>query len=91
MSCVYSSVKVLDTILCCFISLVSEDRRDISTLADKGDFVETLFLLFEMHRQAEPFQINDNHGKSAKSSVNTQENSLVRFPDCMPSHHHLKS
>ncbi|KAH8110316.1 hypothetical protein DFH11DRAFT_799969 [Phellopilus nigrolimitatus] len=46
--------KVLDPILCSFASLVSEDPRDVSLLASKDDFIETIVRLMVMHAMNDP-------------------------------------
>lgn len=53
----YSSpyyIKVLDCILCCFVALASEDFRDISSLVEKEDFVQTLIRLLDTHSVNDP-------------------------------------
>lgn len=47
-------MKVLDPILCCFVSLASEDPRDMTLLASKEDFVETIIQLMVTYAANDP-------------------------------------
>lgn len=55
-----SGDKVLDPILCCFVSLASEDPRDMTLLASKEDFVETIVQLMVTHAANDPLILASN-------------------------------
>lgn len=70
--------KVLDSIMCCFVSLATEEPRDISPLAAKNDFVSTVIRLLETHYKKDPFAMSRTRSTSPqKKGSNTSDMMMV--------------
>ncbi|KAI5119384.1 hypothetical protein M0805_001058 [Coniferiporia weirii] len=73
--------KVLDPILSCFVSLASEDFRNITFLASKDDFVETVVQLMTTHMSNDPFFIGESNDNLRLTRIERMTAQLSRLRD----------
>ena len=75
--------KVLDSLLCCFVSLATEDPRDLSSLEAKADFTSTIIQVLETHRKKDPFSLARTQKLRSPQNGKGTGNEAMMVMDCL--------